>query len=80
MHAFFPGCTVNGVTYLPTDSRLAPGYQFDAFVQILPVQPFLSCTCDGLQKLLWQLSVHVHGLPTVIRFRHHEDPKGEAQS
>ena len=42
VHAFFPGCTVNGVTYLPTDSRLAPNYQFDAFVQILPVQAFLS--------------------------------------
>ncbi len=43
VHAFFPGCTVNNVTYLPTDSRLAPGYQSDAYLQIQPVQAFSSC-------------------------------------
>ena len=34
----FQGCTVNGVTYLPSTSATQVGY-FPAFVQILPVSP-----------------------------------------
>lgn len=58
----FQGCTVNGVTYLPSTSATQVGY-FPAFVQILPVSPpFLSPSLSLLagRKMLPVSSAHWH--------------------
>ena len=40
VHGVFPGCTVNGVVFAPTDSRLSNTSQvpFDAFLSVSPVR------------------------------------------